>query len=294
LSGVVVNFVGDIISQEKIYLENRLSRKLFKEHILRLGSNLLKQCPDEVFSGLGLATFGVYHPESKSIIQAEYLNAACNINFEKFFKEEFNIVPDIIDGTSARGVAESWRVKTKSFNSFIVINAGIGIGCFVKLTSGPLLTNRGSYNEFGHMIIKPEGELCEMGHRGCVESYAAIPALEKKLCLIEKRKTINIEEIISRYHDADAIVAEVVNVSAEYLGIAAANLINIFAPEAVILGGKIAEFGSSYLEVLKSTIRKNAISDFSKNLTCLLSEIKEEGPAWGAALTQLDKLFSGN
>ena len=291
LSGVVTNFSGRIIFQEKIYLEKSISRNVLEKRLKQMAMNLLEQCRPRRIAGIGLATFGVYMPESKTIARAEYFDAICGINFENLFHSEFDIVPDIIDGTTARGIAESWARRSAMPASFILLNADIGIGCFVFTNFQPLLTGKGNYNEFGHMIMNPDGKLCEAGHRGCLETYAAVPAIERNVAEVSGKAKPVFEEIVDRYRKQDKAVVKIVNDSGKWLGIASANLVNIFAPEEIILSGSIAGFGPQYLEVLRQTVNKYAMSEFAANTRFSISGITEEGPALGAALIQLDKLF---
>lgn len=292
LSGVVIDFCGNIVFQEKIYLSEQHSQNIFLKNLKQLCNNLIAECPEKRFMGLGMATFGIYDPENKIISKAEYLDAVCGINFEDFFVENFNILPEIIDATTARGVAESSRENLNLPESFILVNADVGIGCYVCLKSRALDTRRGSYNEFGHMIINPDGEICEMGHKGCVESYSAIPALEKKITMAKKINNVDLDIILDLYKKQDPQTISIVHNSAEYLGIGIANLVNIFSPEKIILSGDISNFGQNYLDVIALSVQQHAITDFSSGLEFSISKIKDEGPALGAALTKLNCFFN--
>jgi N-acetylglucosamine repressor len=294
LCGLVTNFSGRIVYREQVHLEKSIARATLESRLRELIGSLLRQCTPYRLAGIGLGTFGVYLPERGMIVRAEYFDAVCGIHFEQFFQDEYGIRPEILDGTTCLGLSESWARRACLPSSFVLLNADVGIGCYIHVNSQALITRKGSYNEFGHTIMKADGgELCEAGHRGCLETCAAIPALERKATRHLKR-TVHIDEILSLYQQGNNGIRQLVHDSAKWLGIATANLINLFAPEKVILSGKIAGFAAPYLQVLREASEKHAMAEFVEKTQFELSATAGEGPAFGAALAQLNKFRNLN
>ncbi len=136
----------------------------------------------------------------------------------------------------------------------VMITLGTGVGGGIIL-DGEIYEGRGiGGSELGHMVIVENGELCTCGRRGCLEAYVSAPALmrEAKKADGKDRKP---EEIFAAAKAGDAAMASVVEAYVRRLGIGIVNIVNIFRPQAVILGGGVSRQGEMLLEPLRRIVR---------------------------------------
>lgn len=130
---------------------------------------------------------------------------------------------------------------------------GTGIG-------GGLIANgridrgfRGAAGEIGHMVINEDGPECSCGRRGCVEALASRSAMERDVraastesaaltIMKERNKDRMTSSVIARaLEQNDAVMREVVARAQHYLGLLAGNIVNMFDPEMIVIGGGVAQ-----------------------------------------------------
>ncbi|WP_284639370.1 ROK family transcriptional regulator [Paenibacillus silviterrae] len=212
----------------------------------------------------------------------------------------------VVNRHRARGMAECRYGAGQPFRNMIYIGVGMGIaaGFFIdrQLMSGSM----GGAGEIGHITIEPEGPLCPCGNQGCLQVLSAGPAIEQ-----EFRRLVRTYEHTSPFADesmdlqflkahdvcvlaeaGDDMAAMVVKKAASYLGIAMANLLNTFNPEAIILGGTIPNASRLFVDTATKTMRQRAMRPLSADTIVTTSQYMDIGGALGAANFAFDKNIS--
>ncbi len=138
----------------------------------------------------------------------------------------------------------------------VMLTIGSGVGAGILLDGRLFEGGKLGGSELGHIVIERNGRSCTCGRRGCLETYASLTALKRD---VEKRcgRMLSIEEIFRLYGQGDAAVSEVVGEYIEKLGTGIVNIVNIFRPQVMLLGGSIAKYGECLLEPLREMVRKN-------------------------------------
>jgi len=147
----------------------------------------------------------------------------------------------------------------KRYQDFILITLGTGIGGGIFLNGDVYGGVANFAGEVGHMKIVPEGRPCGCGLNGCWEAYGSATAMVKRatgLVAMGKKTSlagmsITARVIFDEARRGDSIALEVVEEACHYLGIGIANLIHIFNPEAVIVGGGVSQAGEFLFERLR-------------------------------------------
>ncbi|MCD6454226.1 MAG: ROK family protein [Candidatus Aminicenantes bacterium] len=147
--------------------------------------------------------------------------------------------------------------RGRTFDSFIYLTLGTGIGGGI-IHKGKLIKGKNGFaGEVGHMIINPDGVKCGCGARGCWETEASASALERKY--FEKTgKRISAKKIWERAKAGEKTAEELYRNVATWLGRGIVSLINIFDPDAIILGGGLSEAGEILFAPLRDYVRKNS------------------------------------
>ncbi len=148
----------------------------------------------------------------------------------------------------------------KKYQDFVLITLGTGIGGGIFIR-GDIYGGVANFaGEVGHMKIVPEGRACGCGLNGCWEAYGSATAMIKRakgLVAMGKRTSlssvneINAKVIFDEAKKGDEIALEVVEEACHYIGIGIANLIHLFNPEAVIVGGGVSHAGDFLFERLR-------------------------------------------
>ncbi len=172
-------------------------------------------------------------------------------------KKYFQIPIHIANDADAAALGEILEGAAKGSNNAVLLTLGTGVGGGVildkKIFSGPMVGG----SELGHMVIVHKGQLCTCGRRGCLEMYASASALlriarEKVFDSTEGTTSVIYETcqripenidgkiIFDAAQSGDSIGQEIVDEYLDYLACGIANVINIFRPEKVILGGGVS------------------------------------------------------
>lgn len=196
-----------------------------------------------------------------------------------------------------------WNTIKDKYSNWIMITLGTGIGGGAVL-NGTLYTGQtGSSMEVGHMSLDPDGPLCPCGNRGCFELYSSATALVKyvksrmKAYPSSPLKALTVKELTAKriYEEAihgDPLALEGFNHVSTYLGIGMANLINIFNPEAIVIGGGLSQAHKLLFPGMKEVIKERAMKGLKENVKFIAVKEQSMIAALGAAKIARDRFNS--
>ena len=245
---IVEKFEKRLLSKEKKDIKNSIEQYILKN--VKEFSNKYK------VTEIGIAVPGTVI-ENK-IIKSVNLNVK-DYNLIENLRKEIKIPIKIRNDAKCAALAENKLGALKDDNRSIFLTLGTGIGGAVIINNELLNTGNVPGCEFGHIIIQKDGIKCNCGKNGCFERYASMKALKTEL-----RKVLGLDEStrgqelldIIRKNPNDDKIKPIIENYIEYLSIGISNLINIFEPEAVGIGGSFVYFSDVLLENLKANIQK--------------------------------------
>jgi len=185
---------------------------------------------------------------------------------------------------------------------FITLGTGIGGGI---ITNGQIYRGvSGSAGEIGHMTIDINGPLCGCGNKGCFEALASGTALEReaKAKIAEGARTsipkyakesgsrISAKSVYLAAQDGDKLANELIAQLGYYLGVGLANLINIFNPQLVVIGGGVSRMGEMLLKPARKTVRERAFELSVKAARVEVSSLGYDAGPLGAVALALSEL----
>ncbi len=180
----------------------------------------------------------------------------------KYIIEEKNRLPVFIENdTNILAYGEYYFGVAKAADNMILLKVGFGIGGGIMFNGSMYRGISGIAGEVGHTVIDAAGPLCSCGNTGCLEAMASETALVNLVVnAIEQGQpsiiteilkgditTLEPEDIYQAADAGDALAKAMLCRVAEYLGMGIANLVNIFNPELVVIGGGLAK-ASKYIE----------------------------------------------
>ncbi len=185
---------------------------------------------------------------------------------------------------------------------FVNVSWGIGIGIILdgKIYSG----NSGFAGELGHMVTYDNEVICQCGKKGCLETEASGSALHRKLCerldegansIIADRYratgTISLDDILEAVNREDILCLELIEDVGKELGRWLAGMINIFNPEAVIIGGVLAQTGDYLLQPIRVAMRRYSLNLVNKDTKIVLSHLGNDAGVLGACAIARSRAF---
>ena len=162
---------------------------------------------------------------------------------------------EIANDADCAALGETIAGAGKECSDVVMITLGTGVGGGVVL-DGEIYEGRGiGGSELGLMVIVENGEPCTCGRRGCLEAYASATALKREAKRASKKELIP-SEIFALAKQGDPAMKEVVEIYIRRLGLGIVNIVNIFRPQLVLLGGGISGQGESLLVPLRRILRE--------------------------------------
>ena len=184
----------------------------------------------------------------------------------------------------------------KDANNMVMITLGTGVGSGI-VENGRLI--RGAYGkgaEIGHMVMQFDGERCTCGRHGCFETYASATALiNQTKTAMKKNPDCDMWTVCNgklskvdgqtAFKSKDAIAKKVVKNYLGYLAEGVVNIINIFQPEVVCIGGGISHEGDKILTPIKRMIINKSYARFGRKQSDVsLASLGNDAGIIGAAL----------
>lgn len=165
---------------------------------------------------------------------------------------------------------------------FVTVGTGIGGGILIggKLYRGV----DGAHPELGHHVVDPSGPLCFCGAHGCWEVLARGPAMtEWMLAQDHSRERVSAKDICNLAREGDGLARKAVEREAYYLGLGLANLVTMFTPEVIVLGGSVMQSASLFMGTIHETIRRICTQVPSERVELRLASLGPQTGLIGAA-----------
>ena len=245
---------GKILTQEDIQIleeDKRNIKDIIENYIL---TSVKKIIEFHKVESIGIAIPGTVN--ERKIIKAVNLGLE-NYDIVGRLSKEINLPIKIKNDAKCAAIAESTYGSIKEYENSLFLTLGTGIGGAVVFNHKLLDPKKVPGFEFGHMIITKNGRLCNCGKRGCFERYGSMKVFKQEvineLNLDEK---ISGEELLKKVEkeQQDPVVENIIDEFTENLSIGISNLINIFEPEAIGIGGSFTYYADILLPKIKSKI----------------------------------------
>jgi len=161
----------------------------------------------------------------------------------------------------AAALAELWFGAGLGARTLVTVTLGTGAGAGVALRGALLRGATDSAGEWGHTTLVLDGEHCRCGARGCVEAYVGAPAILRRWGRPAADELTGMAELAAAVRAADPVAQSIVQEIGRYLGAGLANLVNIFNPDIVVLGGWVMDqLGEWLLPAARATAAARALA----------------------------------
>jgi glucokinase len=210
-------------------------------------------------SGIGVGSTGLVYPISGAFGDVDFLPGWQGNNPVEDLARAFNVSVALENDADASALGEaSWGAgKGKSRLVYVTVGTGIGGGIILdrQLYRGVDM----AHPEIGHHVLDPSGPLCSCGFRGCWESLATGPALAawfKSNAPEEQQypEDLSARQICRLAQQGDELARRAVAREAYYLGLGLANLINLFVPDVIVLGGSVMKSAALFLDGIRKVV----------------------------------------
>lgn len=273
---------GKIIFKEEKYITETVN---IEEKIEKFIIEKVTQIPDyKNIELIGIAVPGTV--SDNKIIKAVNLGIE-NYELANRLEEKLHIKVKLRNDAKCSALAEQKYGELAGFENSVFLCIGTGIGGAV-IYNGKLLEAKGVPGfEFSHTIIQKNGKLCNCGKRGCFEVYASLKRFKEEVSNEFNLNTMDGEKIreFILQNAQDIRLRYMLNNYIQDLSIGISNIINIFEPEAICLGGSFAEYKDIFYEPLKRTLLDgNLLFNKRDDIILKLAKLKNDAGIIGATI----------
>ena len=217
-------------------------------------------------ASIGIGTPGCIDTEKGILIFAGNFKYGKNVDYRAEMAKHFDIPVYIGNDANVAALAEVRAGAAKGVKNAVMITLGTGVGGGI-IIDGKIF--EGAYSaagELGHIVLVSDGEPCSCGRKGCWEAYASVTALvrQTKAAMLENPASLMnkppMEQVSGRTaFDAakkgDKAALAVVDRYQEYITEGLADMVNIFSPEIIVVGGGISKEGDYLLDPVREKIK---------------------------------------
>ncbi|MCC3377393.1 ROK family protein [Cohnella sp. REN36] len=245
-------------------------------------------------AGVGIGSAGQIDCRSGEVVYAsDLLPGWAGTPVKRLVEARFGLPVRIDNDVNVVAVAEKVYGAGRSCGSFVCIALGTGIGG-AMVEGGQLVRGAfGGAGELGHVSVDFEGPLCSCGNNGCVELYASGSGISRlgrdalAAARDEGRPAPGWEpasrDIIAAWLAGEPLAGQVMDRALRALGAAIAGYIHMFNPEAVIVGGGVAEAGEPFFAALETQVRRRTSAAMRDACRLLPAYVGADAGVIGAA-----------
>ena len=232
----------------------------------------------EVASGIeggmriGLGAPGPLDPKRGLVIEAPNLPGWVNIPLRDRLEQHFECPVALGNDANLAGLGEWRHGAGRGAHNLLYLTLSTGIGGGVIVDNRLLVGAHGLAAELGHMTVRPDGPLCGCGQRGHLEAVASGPAIARRArerlaageasalrAALDRDRDITAEDVGRAALAGDPLAIAVVAEAGAAIGTHLANLLHVFNPEVIVLGGGVSQIGAPLFGPIEQALRENVM-----------------------------------
>ncbi len=267
-------------------------------HLLERNNMTLAQ-----ISAVSIAAAGPINMTAGMVSDSPNLPGWHNVPLKSIIAEKLKTNVFLINDATAATLGEQRLGAGQGRQNLVLLAVGTGIGGGMVIDGKLYLGASGGAGELGHITIEVNGPKCNCGNIGCLETLASGTAIAneairrirdgERSSLVEmvagKIEDITAEKVSLAAQSGDLLASTVIAQAADYLGIGVVNLVNIFNPEMVIIGGSVAKMGDLLFDPVRRLGRERAFPLLANAVSIVPAQLGDDAGIHGAAIFALQQ-----
>lgn len=305
ITTAIVSGDGQVIAKERRLTLAEERQTSVINQLLSATDHLLssKNIDSSELGGISIAAAGGIDIERGLVTSSPHLPGWHDVPLRDMVKDKYRVNTFLLNDASAAALGEHRFGAGKGVNNLVLLTLGTGIGGGIiidgKLYNGP----SGSAGEIGHMTVDVNAPRCICGNIGCLEMFVSGTAMageaKKRIAqgenssLVEmaagKIEEITAEEIGTAAREGDSLALDITQKAATYLGVGMVNIVNIFNPEMIIVGGGLSALGDLMLDTARKVVEERAFPVSAQAVRIVPAELGDEAGVRGAAVFAIEQ-----
>jgi len=257
---------------------------------------------DDSLEGIGLGTPGLIGSDGEIIGEAVNIPGWRDVNLKEILELEAEIPAIVQNDVNLTALGEYVYYAEEGIRNLVCISIGTGIGGGLVINDELYTGSSGLAAEIGHMIVEPEGIECSCGQRGCLEVYSSAKGLIfncKRLAVkfpsaLAELSSGNAEwvtaELVYTYaRQGDKLALEVHDLASRMLARAVGQVMNLLAPDVIVLCGGVMNSQDMILPAVLETLPQYSIDVIRERCSVVPGTLGQDAGVTGAALYALQE-----
>jgi predicted NBD/HSP70 family sugar kinase len=245
--------------------------------------------------GVGLGLAGIVDSEHGLLRLSPYFGWR-DVPLRELLRTRLRIPIYVDNDVNTLTLAEKWFGAGQGIDNFLTVTVGRGVGLGIVVNGQFYRGAHGGAGEFGHTVIDPDGPPCDCGKRGCLETFVGDPGLLRMAAEAAARGELagpvaDTTELVRRAVAGEPGARAVLARAGEALGRGVANLINIFNPERLIIGGEGVQAGDWLFDPMRAAVERYVMAGLARDTEIRVEPWGDDAWARGAASLVLRELF---
>ncbi len=242
-----------------------------------------------VVRAIGVGAPGVIRTDTGVVVKSPNFPDWNNLPLKAELEQALRVPVVLENDANAAALGEQWRGAGQGIDSMILLTLGTGVGGGIVLDRRIWRGADGMAGEVGHMTIIPEGRRCGCGNSGCLEMYASARGIAMSYAELPGHRDTRADAaaVYRAAAEGDPDALGVMAAMGRYLGIGIANLINIFNPEMIVIGGGVKDAWPLFIESAHAEIARRAFEVPAARTRIVQSLLGDDAGMVGAAASAL-------
>lgn len=258
------------------------------------------EVPLERVLGVGVGVPGLVEHGADAVVYGQSVGWEA-VPLGRMLRERISLPLIIDNGAKTLGQAEQWFGAARGTDNAIIVLLGIGVGTSIISNCGLSRGATSSAGEWGHTTVMMDGRPCRCGAAGCLEAYIGAGALVDRYDELRRRErpTLNpndLEDRVAAIMAAppdDRAAAQVLDETVRHLGAGVSDLVNLFNPERIVIGGWFGHaLGLPVIDRVRAAAEKSALRLPFSHVSIVEAELGRDAVALGAATLPIAQMFS--
>lgn len=279
----IIDLQGHTVLSDQIQMSQITNEETFLNSLCAICDHILSSVDASKVWGIGISSIGPINIKEGIILNPPDFNIG-DIQIVARMREKYPFPVYIENDMAVSALAEMYYGAGKSYENFVYIGvtAGVGSGIIVggRLYSG----TTGLAGVIGHMLVEPNGEPCTCGQRGCLEAYSSIRAIVNWARKNGADPSLTWLDLLNKAVAGDPLCLQALDRMCHYLTIALINVVNLFDPQCILLGGEFWFGANLLLERMNKVVGQTVFAaEVRKNVPILRSQFPGNASFIGTA-----------
>ncbi len=271
--------------QTKLHIDKSSVNSLMKN--IKEVVNRLQEIAKEkeiVLSKIALGIAGLIEKDGL-IRRSPNIRCIDGINIKSLLKNELELPVEVENDANIAALGEFTFGAGKASRVLYCITLGTGIGGGLIIDGEIFHGSKGLASELGHMIIDPNGPLCNCGNRGCLEAFSSGTAIVRmaKEANIDTERKLTPLRVYNLAKQGNIKAKKIFEEIGYYLGIGLTNLIHLINPDTIVIAGGVVEAWDLFSPSMLKAFQKHAFRAAIEGIKVKPGELKQMAGLWGAA-----------